>query len=460
MRLKHIPIEWIVAGEHRLDCGPFTKGGTEARLILEATSLTKQSLAEVTRDGISGIYHVGMDKLEWVYSPEFGVPFLRSSDINRSDLAGQPLISRRQVERNCLFKCPIGTTLVTRSGTIGRMAYCREDMANMAISQDVLKILPETDVVRSGYLYAYLSSRYGIPLVTSGTFGSIIVHIEAGNIADLPVPRLEDDVEERVHALIEKAAVLRTRAASLRRAVLNMVTTELGWLCKEGGSYSLADQVDLQRRMDAFYHSAKVVQARSCLAKSDSTKRLGDVALGIFEPNRGPRIKVVDPEYGVPFLSSSEVFRLDPKGEYLVSRSKTPCVEGLIIGQFDVLIPRSGQIGGIIGKPVLPLQSYYGSAASEHLVRVRCNTRDDAYFAWAILATEPGYYALVGTAFGSSIPSLDCQLIADLVIPWWEDRRRSEVVDVVTTMVDALYQAIVSERAAVSIVEQAIEESA
>jgi len=87
----------VIEEEHRLDCGPFTRGGIEAKKILQAAKVPKDQLIRLTRDGLSGIYHVGMDKLQWVDGPDHGVPFLRSADVLRSDLSKLPFISRRQV---------------------------------------------------------------------------------------------------------------------------------------------------------------------------------------------------------------------------------------------------------------------------------------------------------------------------------------------------------------------------
>lgn len=57
-----------------------------------------------------------------------------------------------------------------------------------------------------GYLYAFLSSRYGVPLVVSGTYGAIIQHGEPEHIAGLPVPRFDSDVEGEIAACVDRAA--------------------------------------------------------------------------------------------------------------------------------------------------------------------------------------------------------------------------------------------------------------
>jgi type I restriction enzyme S subunit len=76
------------------------------------------------------------------------------------------------------------------------------------------------------------------------------------------------------------------------------------------------------------------------------------------------------------------------------------------------------------------------------------------------LVTEPGYFAAIGTAFGSSIPSLDCGLLADLRIPWWNGAKRDAIVSLVGQMVNMLNEAIIAERSGVALVERAIKEAA
>ena len=79
------------------------------------------------------------------------------------------------------------------------MAYARPDMDGMACSEDVLRVVPDPDRILPGYLYAFLSSKFGVPLVVGGTYGAIIQHIEPHHIANLPVPRLGEEIEARAH---------------------------------------------------------------------------------------------------------------------------------------------------------------------------------------------------------------------------------------------------------------------
>ena len=447
---KAVRAAWLEEGGRRLDCNPYMSGALEARDALRRLSKT-----EILSDVTERIFHAGREGRTWVDDPRYGIPFMGSSDILSADLSTLPLISKKQVERNPLFKLGEAWTLITRSGTIGRMAYVRPDMAGMACSEHVLRVVPKPDRIPPGYLYAFLSSRYGVPLVVSGTYGAIIQHIEPEHIADLPVPRFESNFEQKVAQAVEAAAVERVAASQHRRAAIELLEAKIDWSDQPRPIAIAPMASSLLGRMDAFHYSPRVEAGRSALSSHRSV-RLGDQVERVFEPNRGSRLKVTDPAFGVPFLSSSSVFELNPSAEYLVSRSLTPHLEGLLLSDCDVLLPRSGQLGGIIGRAVLPLPINVGQAGSEHLVRVRCHSPSDAAYLWAVLASEPGYWALIGTAFGSSIPSLDSSLISELMVPWLSEADRQKIATLASKAVAAQNKGNELETAAVDLLEEKI----
>jgi type I restriction enzyme S subunit len=122
-----------------------------------------------------------------VEDPEHGVPFLTTSSLLQADLSNLSLLSKKDAQSRQLSFLEIkpGMTLITCSGSIGRMAYARADMEGVWSNQDIMKVVPDPDSIKPGYLYAYLCSRFGVPMIASGTYGAIIQHIEPQHIADL-----------------------------------------------------------------------------------------------------------------------------------------------------------------------------------------------------------------------------------------------------------------------------------
>ena len=107
---------------------------------------------ELTSGGLNGIINAGRIARTWVNDPEYGIPFLSSTDILQADLSIVSLISKKTVQTNPDLILGKGWTLITRSGTIGRMTYCRPDMNGMACSEDVLRVVPDLDKILPGYL--------------------------------------------------------------------------------------------------------------------------------------------------------------------------------------------------------------------------------------------------------------------------------------------------------------------
>jgi len=458
MRTGVVRIQDIVAEGRRLTGGFHVSEDQRAIASLRRAMALKSPLKSLV--GGRGIFRGPMFSRMYVDDPSHGEPYVSARDIVTAFVRPAGYLSRKHGQLLDDLRLNEGMILVTRSGmNLGSAIWTRRDMHGLVASDDLIRIQPDAKAVPPGFLFTFLASRYGNALIRKQIYGGHIKHIEPEHIAGLPVPRLGASLEGSVDKLIAQATRLRDQAAASQHQAIERVHELLGWGQVPTTNIASASASALQRRMDAFHHLPKVAAARKSLGRR-AVAVLEKRVESVFEANRGPRLKVDDPALGVPFLSSSEVFRLDPVGEYSISRARTPNVEKLLVSERDLLLPRSGQLGGIIGRAVLPLPTCYGHAASEHLVRVRCRSMADACFLWAVFASEPGYLATIGTAFGSSIPSLDTDLLGEMQVPWFDDTTRAELTKLVAFAVEANTQAIHAERKAMRMVEEAIEKGA
>jgi type I restriction enzyme S subunit len=204
-----VRFDWLTDQGFRLDASPYLSGAYEARKLVEWLPGTRplQDLVRAT----NGIFHAGRSSRRWVTDPDYGVPFFSSTDILEADSSFLPLIAKSAVKDNPRLLIQRDWTLITRSGTVGRMAYARPDIDGFACSEHVLRVAADTGKVSPGYLYAFLSSRYGVPMITNAAYGAIVQHIEPDHIAGLPVPRFSSEVEEEIHGYVQAAADLRVR---------------------------------------------------------------------------------------------------------------------------------------------------------------------------------------------------------------------------------------------------------
>ena len=85
---------------------------------------------------------------------------------------------------------------VTRSGTSGIIVYADESFDGLAVSEHVIRIIPDSKKIDGGYLYAVLSSPIFEPIFESAITGSVIDEITPNFIKGLEIP-VPDDFKEQ-----------------------------------------------------------------------------------------------------------------------------------------------------------------------------------------------------------------------------------------------------------------------
>ncbi len=465
MKVKEVPFSWIPRWGYRLDVGPFVGGAVETRIYLEKASYPKEPLLSLTTGHAGGIYNGPMFRRRYVASPEYGVPFLGSSEMLRADFGGIGYLRRQDAEspRLSYLQLAKGTTLISCSGTIGRTVYVRADMEGMWASQHIMKVVPDSTKAAPGYLFAFLSSKYGVPMITSGTYGAIIQHIEPEHLSDLPVPRLGRHLEGRVHQLVEQAAEARSTAVKLLADAQTNLAAQLGlgnWTTADDGLSTTAKAGWLLDRLDAYYYSPRCIFARQAFdrARNCEPRRLHTVA-EVFIPGIFKRLYADDPRFGVPYITGADVFQIAPTSEQYLQRR---VAEGnaLVVKKGMILVQEAGQLGGLIGRSVLVGNHLDGFAVSNNMIRVTATDQADVGYLFAVLSSEPGVTLIAREAAGSSIPHIDANRIRQLELPWAPRALREAIGAPVVQAWDLRDRACALETEARRLVERAIEEAA
>lgn len=458
---KAIPSTWLEIDGRRLDCGPYMSGAVEAREHLKKHHT--ESLKVLTGGHNGGIFNGPRFPRVYVDDLDKGVPFLGSTDILDADLSFVSLLSKKQVEGNPALVLDEGWTLITCSGTIGRMAYARSDMKGMAGSQHFMRVVPDVGQISSGYLYAYLSSRFGVPIVVSGTYGAIIQHIEPHHIAELPVPRL-GSVEDQAHDLVQRAADFRVEAAELLKTAGLMVNEQFGFpkqlaLSHRVFSCSVASSSLVLKRLEATFHDAVAQESDRLIAGISRKDELSTLGISISETGRLKQV-FVDEEYGAPFLTSGEIFRLRYEPNRFLSYRLLPDESEWATQEGDLLLARSGQVGGIIGRGVWADRRFAGGCVSVDVLRLGAQNSQilPGYLYAYLFLTDVGYRQLIRTAAGSSIPHLSAPDVLRLLIPRCESAIEEQINDLVWNAGHKRAEAQENEDEARALVERTIEE--
>jgi type I restriction enzyme, S subunit len=416
---------WMESNGRRLDGKPYLSGAFEAKEILKRLSVRKDTLQTLTKGGMQGIFIAPYFKRVYVNDREHGIPLLGNTDILMADISTASLLSRKVFEQyRSGLELKEGWTLITCFGTVGNIAYCHGEMTKCAGSTNFMRVVPDESKILPGYLYAYLSSKFGVTLVTEKETGSVIPNLLPNHIADLPVPRLGEAIESKIHNLIVEASELRTKSGRLLVDAIKEIEllSNLQPLSrtfeKNTPDISITSSEGLSLRMDALFHSKYHKSALSPLLKLSKERRItiGEISLYIFEPTRLKRIQLDDSMYGIPFFGTTALMWSDPIPSYYIP-TKGGFSDQYIVDDKTVLIPRSGQLSGIIGQAVLPYGSLVGGAISEHAIRIIAESPNIAGYVFLALSSEYGKRQLKSRAYGKSIPTLDIKMVQQVIIP-------------------------------------------
>lgn len=459
-RARIVRSSWLEEGGRRLDCNPYMSGALEARDTLRQIKVRKDPLRTLTSGYAGGIYNGPMFKRNYVESPEHGVPFISSGSMLLADLRTLPLLRKKDAEspRLSYLRLQPGMTLISCSGTIGRMTYVRPDMDGIWSSQDVLKVVPDPERIPPGYLYAFLSSRYGVPLVVAGTYGAIIQHIEPEHITRLDVPRFDGSAEREIHSKVALAAELRSHAAK----TLQLVAKEFDDLFPEFDlqerpslAVSSVPSTELCLRMDAEYHNPRAVLIRRNLALEPHAS-IDAWCDDIFLPGIFKRIHVDSLEFAAPYFTGYSLYWNEPEPKGYLSRA-TKLFEQVSLKEGMILVQAFGQEGGLTGRPVWVGHHLDKATTTHMLVRLIVKDRNKAAYLYGFLNSLLAYRQISCLTYGGSIPHFDVTGIKTVLIPRLAPEKEAEIAGLVLSAVAARDEALQLELDARDLVESLIQ---
>jgi hypothetical protein len=428
--------DWLADQGFRLDASPYLSGAYEARKLLERLPGT-EPLHQVVRTA-NGIFHAGRSSRRWVTDPDFGVPFFSSTDILEADVSNLPLIAKAAVDSNPRLLIERDWTLITRSGTIGRMAYARPNMDGFACSEDVLRVVGDTDRIRPGYLYAFLSGRYGIPMIVNATYGSIVQHIEPDHIAGLPVPRFSSGVEEEIHVCVQAAADLRARFQA-------GVTSATRDVFKSAGLAELIDYKWHDRPRDTGFVAqgltATTLRALNLSPRIEHIfgklaavphRTLGEICRDGYLGSGARFARVdADPEYGTQLIGQRQGFWVRPEGRW-INPSMAP---GDIFAKDEsIMIASQGTLGEneVFCRALFVTGSWLKYVYTQHFLRVvsGVDTFPGAYL-FAFMRSEVVFRILRSLSVGSKQQDIHEGLRQQIPVPECTPADRERIAETV-----------------------------
>lgn len=120
-----------------------------------------------------------------------------------------------------------GTTLITRSGTIGKIAIVPKHWEHYIPSDHIIRVIPANKDI-AGYLNIFLASDYGKALITRFTYGSVVDEIDDSHVRQIAFPLLKNhEVQKKINDLALAANEKRYEAYQLEQKALRIMDNEV-----------------------------------------------------------------------------------------------------------------------------------------------------------------------------------------------------------------------------------------
>jgi len=139
---------------------------------------------------------------------EHGIAFLQGSHIVQAQPTDLKYVSPAVHKNLNEWLIREGWLLVTRSGTVGRVAITPKSWDGWAASEHLLRIVPRSDpTCPPGYLYAFLRSFAGQAQLTSRIYGAVVDELTEEQTRSVLIPVATTPAQRRTVQTISEASL-------------------------------------------------------------------------------------------------------------------------------------------------------------------------------------------------------------------------------------------------------------
>lgn len=200
-------------------------------ILNEALNILKSSTEGklIKLENLADIFLPPRFKRIYTKETKDGIPLLQGSHITQiKPLDIQYLWKRMKNIKAYIIK--ENWILITCSGTIGRLSLVSKYWDNWTATNHLLRVIPNTRKINSGYLTAFLLSDYGQLQLNRLSYGGVIDEIgEAGNLFnDILILKPDDDkIEKQIGKFIKESFDKKDEAVQIEDECSKSLESEL-----------------------------------------------------------------------------------------------------------------------------------------------------------------------------------------------------------------------------------------
>ena len=314
-------------------------------------------------------------------------------------------------------------------------------------------------MLRGGLVYAYLASKYGHSLLTQGTFGAVIQHIEPAFVGSILIPSFPESFQKEVDDLIQESARLREEAAEALEEAKDRLRD---WINVEFEKHNYQTAVvsskniwsSLQHRIDPPAIMNDGVKTMEVVTSRMDCTTIGKIDGKVFRPGIFKRSYV---DNGIPYIKGSEIFLTNPfrRCDHL-SRTRTPFIEEMSMKEGQILITCAGSVGDI--KLITKEYEEKESIGSQDIIRLE--SIDGLYtkeYLFVYLQLPFVYDYIQSMKYGSVIERIEPFHVKSIPVVKPTKEISDEITSLIQNYMDFTYRAFIAEEKAIRMVEEEIE---
>lgn len=460
LKYTSVGLSEVLSNNTRLEASAFNLDAKAAKYRVEHCKYGYVHLWG--EDGlVKEAYYGNRAKRDYVSKNTFGaIGFIGSSEMLYVNPKPYKFISPN-IKKIDGFKAPIGSVLMSRSGTIGNVTLVNKTLSKLLISEHAIRIIP---IDFGGYIYAFLKTNIGKTLVKANTFGAVVDEIEPEHLRNIIIPDAPDLIKKKIHNLVIESYDLRDQSNELMDEAERILFRELNLPPIEDLKPKYFDEhVDLRNyttklsrldlRLDCSYHTPICNSILELLNENaDSVVHCGDTTItkDILLPTRFKRT-YVDAEHGIKLIGGKQINELNPSTEKYLAHSSLD--DELKLKANSVLITRSGTIG----KTSIVPKHWEEWIGSDHIIRIIPANNDIAGYLYCWLSTEYAQQLVKRNTFGAVVDEIDTNQLSHVEIPLLKNEsKQKEINDKVLQANELRYQAYLKEQEAVGMMEEVI----
>ena len=436
----------LIFTEKRFNAGYFLNEDALNSFKLEINPQNCIALSE-----LANVFNPPIFKRQFCQPSERAINYCQSSDVTNALEGSDVYINKKQAEKvgSVVKKNQI---LVTGFGTIGNTRLVNELSEGISYANNVCRI-ESNGKFPYGYLYAFMTSKFGRSQLNKNASGSVVRYIEAPGIKRTLVPILPEEKQQQIHQLIVDSANLRVEANKLLKEAVELMESYLPKI-ENDKIYvvSIKDRLKFNNRLEANFDTKQISNFYSKLENQNiELKEISYLSERVFTPNIFKRVRTDNPENGVPFLSGSDLLNQYPKFDSYLSKNMKN-IDNYILRKDWLAIQDAGTIGYI---------SYInefldGVSATNNLIRIVPNKENWNPYIYTFFKTDSGQKLLKYLEFGSVQKHIDNHQISSFKIPIFNEIEKDIKVKAALSN-DKLAEACFKENQAINLIENEID---